>query len=246
MIIYGLIGNPLGHSFSPGYFNEKFLRENFQNKTYKLFPLNQAQDIIILLNQNPEIKGLNVTIPYKREIIDFLDELDPVAEKIGAVNTIKISRSAGSMHLKGFNTDAVGFQYSCKGLRKKIKAIVLGTGGSAQAITYVLDQLQIPFISVSRTPKKSNEIGYEDLTERLIYDHFLIINTTPLGMAPDIGTSPSFPYQYLSPDHFLYDLIYNPAETQFLKKGSKQGATIQNGQLMLELQAERSWEIWNT
>jgi len=245
MIVYGLIGNPLGHSFSPGYFNEKFLRENFQNRTYKLFPLNQAQHIITLLNQHPEILGLNVTIPFKREVIDFLDELDPVAEKIGAVNTIKIIRSAKGIYLKGYNTDAVGFQYSCIGLRKKIKAIVLGTGGSAKAITYVLNQLQIPFISVSRTPQDSNEIGYEDLNDDIIKKHQLIINTTPVGMAPSIHECPHFPFQYLSPDHFLFDLIYNPAETQFLKKGRQQGASIQNGQLMLELQAERSWEIWN-
>ena len=246
MIVYGLIGNPLGHSFSPGYFNEKFLCENLPNRQYKLFPLIHAQDIIGLLNQNPEIEGLNVTIPYKREIIDFLDELDPIAAKIGAVNTIKVIRSSKGIYLKGYNTDIVGFQYSCSGLRKKIKAIVLGTGGSAKAINFVLNQLQIPYFSVSREPKKSNEIRYDDLNEDLVKNHHLIINTTPVGMAPNIDKCPQFPFQYLSPDHFLFDLIYNPAETQFLKKGLQQGASIQNGALMLELQAERSWEIWNS
>jgi len=246
MIVYGLIGNPLGHSFSPGFFYEKFLRENLSNRQYKLFPLPHARDIIALINQNIEIEGLNVTIPYKRDVIEFLDELDPIAEKIGAVNTIKVIRSPKGIYLKGYNTDAFGFQYSCKGLQNKIKAIVLGTGGSAKAITFVLDQMEIPFISVSRVPTKSNEIGYGDLNETLIKRHLLIINTTPVGMAPDIEKSPSFPFQYLSQHHFLFDLIYNPAETQFLKKGRQQGASIQNGELMLELQAERSWEIWNS
>jgi len=241
-----LIGKPLNHSFSPAFFQEKFFCENILDSSYHLFPLNNLGDLLTLIDEHSDVDGLNVTIPYKRSIIEFLDELDPIAKKIGAVNTIKVIRSSKGIYLKGYNTDAVGFQCSCLGLRRNIKAIVMGTGGSAKAITFVLDQMKIPYISVSRAPKESNEIGYKELNETLIKRHLLIINTTPVGMVPDIENYPKFPFQYLSPDHFLFDLIYNPAETQFLKKGRQMGASIQNGQLMLELQAERSWEIWNS
>lgn len=245
MKVYGLIGNPLGHSFSPGYFNEKFLRENLPAYQYELFPLQSAVELVSVLNDHPEIYGLNVTLPFKKEVFDLMDELDPVAVAIGAVNTIKIVRSKNKLFLKGYNTDAFGFQLSCIALQNLPKAIVLGTGGSAQAVKYILWQYQILCISVSRTPSKVDEISYQDITEAMVREHPLIINTTPLGMFPNIDQCPPFPYSYLTENNFLYDLIYNPDETLFLKQGRRVGAKVQNGELMLELQAERSWEIWN-
>ncbi|MCF8364620.1 MAG: shikimate dehydrogenase [Bacteroidales bacterium] len=246
MRVFGLIGNPLGHSFSPGFFNEKFTRENLTGHIYRLFPLPNVAMIFSLLNEHPEIEGLNVTIPYKKEIIGFLDEIDPIAEKIGAVNTIRISRINRKLKLKGYNTDAFGFAHACNGLRNKPGALVLGTGGSALAVTYVLKQQQLPYISVSRVPEKTNEISYAELSKALILKHKLIINTTPLGMFPEVNRYPEIPYEFLTTSHHLFDLIYNPATTKFLEMGMINGASTQNGEMMLELQAERSWEIWNS
>ena len=245
MRIFGLIGKTLSHSFSPGFFDEKFTRENFPECTYKLFPLQDAKEIHSLIRENPEIEGLNVTIPYKKDIMPLLDEISGDAREIGAVNTIRIHRGGGKIRLEGFNTDATGFLHACTALRNRPAALVLGTGGSAAAVKYILERFQIPFLSVSRSPSGS-EIGYDDLDEKAIRKHRLIINTTPLGMYPDIDHFPPVPYQHLKSEHHLFDLIYNPAETLFLKKGEAAGARTQNGFLMLELQAERSWEIWNT
>jgi len=245
MRIFGLIGKPLTHSFSPTFFQEKFNRENITNSDYRLFPLENLTELSTLICKNPQIEGLNVTIPFKREVIALLNELDETARQISAVNTIKISRQNKSLFLKGYNTDAFGFQHACDGLHNNNKALVLGTGGSAQAVKFVLASLHIQYLLVSRNPTGVNEIGYESLSQRTLDDFRLIINTTPLGMFPNIDEAPPIPYHLLSKNHFLFDLIYNPAETLFMKKGKEAGATVQNGELMLELQAERSWEIWN-
>jgi shikimate dehydrogenase len=246
MRIFGLIGKTLEHSFSPGFFNEKFLRENHPDCSYKLFPLLSIEQIIDLAASNPEIKGFNVTIPYKQEVIPFLNEVSPDVKKLGAVNTIKIQRSAKQVKLSGFNTDTFGFQHACSGLRFRQPALILGTGGSAQAVKFVLKKFQIPFISVSRNPKGDDEISYTEVDDSIVKKHLLIINTTPLGMFPNVDAYPQIPYDLLTKNHFLYDLIYNPLETKFLRFGRLAGCQTENGQLMLELQAERSWEIWNS
>ncbi len=245
MKVFGLIGKTLGHSFSPAFFEEKFLRENIPDCRYKLFPLDEISSISDIANNNPEVKGFNVTIPYKRDVIPFLGDISPDAKKLGAVNTIKIIRTQNHLKLIGFNTDTYGFQHACTALRLRYPALVLGTGGSAQAIKFVLDNFQIPCLAVSRKPSYPGEIGYGDMDKKMLEKYRLIINTTPLGMFPDIESCPDFPYELLNQNHFLYDLIYNPTETAFLKHGRLAGCHTENGRLMLELQAERSWEIWN-
>lgn len=245
MRVFGLIGKTLEHSFSPGFFDEKFTRENVPDCTYKLFTLQDAKEIYSLIRDNPEIEGLNVTIPYKKDIMPVLDWISDDAYEIGAVNTIRIRRAGGKIRLEGFNTDATGFLHACTALRNRPAALVLGTGGSAAAVQYILKQFQIPFLSVSRNPS-GREMGYNNLNEKIVKEHQLIINTTPLGMYPDVDHFPPLPYQYFTSEHHLFDLIYNPAETLFIRKGKAAGARAQNGFLMLELQAERSWEIWNT
>lgn len=246
MRLYGLIGKTLGHSFSPGFFTEKFRSERISDSSYKLYALPKIEDVLPLVQNNPDICGLNVTIPYKQEIMPLLDEIDPIAREIGAVNTIKIIRDQHKIKLMGFNTDASGFELSCTIQPKNLKALVLGTGGSALAVKYVLNTWDVPFYSVSRTPTTTGEIGYMDLDKDLIRTHQLIINTTPLGMFPNVDAFPPIPYQFVRNQHFLYDLVYNPIETKFLKLGKAAGAATQNGLLMLKLQAEKSWEIWNS
>lgn len=245
MRIFGLIGKKLSHSFSPGFFDEKFTRENFPDCTYQLFPLQNIKDIRRLVKENPGIEGLNVTIPYKKDVLPLLDEISEEAREIGAVNTVRVERMGKKTRLKGYNTDATGFLQACHALRKRPAALVLGTGGSAGAVRYVLENSGIRYLTVSRNPSGKYEIGYRELNEKTIKKYRLIINTTPLGMYPDIESAPPIPYHCLTADHHLFDLIYNPAETMFLKKGKAAGAQIQNGLLMLELQAERAWEIWN-
>lgn len=246
MRIFGLIGKTLGHSFSPGFFEEKFLRENLPDSTYRLFPLPEISNITELAINNPEIEGFNVTIPYKQDVIPYLHEIAPDARELGAVNTIKITRTGNRVKFSGYNTDTFGFQHACAALRFRHPALILGTGGSARAVQFVLNTYQIPFLSVSRKPEQDNVLSYDDLDENILKKYRLIINTTPLGMYPKVKACPQIPYEKLSRQHFLYDLIYNPAETEFLKRGRNAGAHTQNGQLMLELQAERSWEIWNS
>jgi shikimate dehydrogenase len=238
---YGLIGYPLTHSFSKGYFSEKFEKEGIENAVYDTYPLEKINDFIPLLRNNPSLVGLNVTIPYKEAVIPYLDELSAEAKIIGAVNTIKIINGKKI----GFNSDVVGFEESLLKHLKPIhnNALVLGTGGAAKAVWFVLEKLNIPYIKVSRTANE-NAIAYKDVSEDLIKNHLLIINTTPLGMSPNLETKPEIPYQALTRNHFLYDLVYNPPRTQFLEMGQKMGATIQNGLPMLHGQAERSWEIW--
>ncbi|WKV13004.1 shikimate dehydrogenase [Marivirga harenae] len=242
MKTYGLIGFPLKHSFSGKYFSEKFKKENIQVCEYRLFPLESVGEFDELKQQ--DIAGLNVTIPYKEQIIPFLDELDEHAKSIGAVNVIQFKDGK----TKGFNSDYYGFKNSLLNFIPKkscSKALILGTGGASKAIKQVLIDLSIPFKVVSR--KAGFDYTYDDLNSKtdVIQEYHLIINTTPLGTYPNIDEKPYFPYKALSDNHYLYDLVYNPAETAFLKAGKNQGAKTINGLEMLIGQAEKSWEIWN-
>lgn len=240
---FGLLGRNIGHSFSPSYFAEKFKKEGIQNTTYELFPLEQIQDFEQLLQKN-DLAGLNVTIPYKQAIIPYLDKLSPQAKAVGAVNTIQFLDGK----LVGHNTDVYGFEQSLLSsmttTQRESKALILGTGGAALAVAYVLDQLHIPYQYVSRTPTEY-QMAYTDLDSSTLQQHLILINTTPLGMSPNVQTYPTLPYTALTNNHLLFDLIYNPLETYFLKKGKKQGTTIQNGLAMLQWQADKAWEIWN-
>ena len=243
--MYGLIGRKIGHSFSADYFNKKFERENI-NDTYKLFPLETINEFPKLLKDNPDIKGLNVTIPYKIDVISFLDSLSDEAIEIGAVNVIKVVNDKGNIYLKGYNTDSIGFKESLipllhNGIKK---ALILGTGGASKAVEYVLKQLDISYTFVSRTPS-DKELGYDDLTKDVINDNLLIINTTPLGMYPDIDNCPPIPYEYLTDKHICFDVIYNPEETEFMKRAKEKKATVKNGLEMLHKQAIAAWAIWN-
>ncbi len=259
---YGLIGFPLGHSFSEKYFTEKFEKANLKNYQYSLFPLENIQDFPKLLVNDRDLYGINVTIPHKIEVMQFLDELDPAAKEIGAVNCIKIlhgdtvkSMFSGELctlnptkyKLVGYNTDAYGFDKSIAPFLKSHhkKALILGNGGAARAIKYVLKQRKIEFKFVSRNPDK-DMFGYGDLNESVMKEYQIIINTSPVGTYPNQDTFPAIPYQFLTDKHLLYDLVYNPEETVFLTKGKEQGASIKNGYQMLELQAEKSWEIWQS
>lgn len=238
---FGLLGKNISYSFSEGYFAKKFEELGLLDHSYENFDLQDIDEFSSVLAQD-HLTGLNVTIPYKQAVIPFLDELDPKAEKIGAVNTIQFSPSG----LKGFNTDAYGFQKSLEPyLRPHHKnALILGTGGASKAIRFVLNELGIANTNVSRH-KKQNQYTYEELNEQVIKDNQLIINCTPLGTYPDIEDKPKLPYKHIGAGHLLYDLIYNPEKTAFLSKGESQGATICNGLKMLEGQAEKAWEIWN-
>lgn len=240
--MYGIIGRSLKHSFSPRYFNALFKKLQIHEE-YFAFPLNKVDEFPELLFTHPSLHGLNVTAPFKESIIPFLTELDTDAKAIGAVNCIKIKEGK----LKGYNTDFIGFTNSLMPLLKAAShqsALILGTGGASKAISYALKSLDINFQYVSRT-KRNHFICYDDLTEDVISKNTLIINTTPLGTDPEIDHCPDIPYNYLTKNHLLYDLIYNPEETLFLKKGAEQGATIKNGYEMLIAQAEASWGIWN-
>ncbi|MGB6083474.1 shikimate dehydrogenase family protein [Moheibacter sp.] len=235
---FGLIGKNIAYSFSESYFHDKFRKENITNSTYQLFDLKSISEVEELF-QTKELKGFNVTIPYKEEIIPYLDELSPEAQKIGAVNCVKIQNNKKI----GFNTDAFGFENSLKPLLEKHhqKALILGDGGAAKAVKFALTKLDIEFKSVTR----KGELKFSDLNQEIISTHQLIINCTPVGTFPDLETSPDIPYEFLTDSHLLYDLIYNPEKTKFLQLGETQGAKIKNGYEMLVLQAEKSWEIWS-
>lgn len=243
---FGLIGFPLSHSFSPDYFNNKFKQLGI-DASYQAFPLKNIAELSTVLNNYKELEGLNVTIPYKESVIPLLHELSDEAQKIGAVNCIKIYNKNTQLFLKGFNTDAIGFEKSLKPLLKNhhTHALVLGNGGAAKAVIYVLKKLNILFKLVVRNASKKNEITYSELNKEIIQNHPLIINTTPLGTFPDVEKYPEIGYEHMTESHLLYDLIYNPEESVFLKKGKIQGAQIKNGYEMLLLQAEASWDIWN-
>lgn len=244
---YGLIGFPLTHSFSKRFFTEKFEKENV-DASYENFEIEEISWFPEVVRNNPELIGLNVTIPHKQGVIPFLDELDEAAEKVGAVNTVKISRQGEHIHLKGFNTDTWGFETTLKPLLKShhTKALILGTGGASKAIKYVLNKLGIGFISASIEELQENEIRYEDIDEKMLAERLLIINATPLGTYPKVETFPPIPYEFLTEKHLLFDLVYNPEITQFMEKGKNKGAVVKNGYEMLVQQALKSYEIWNT
>jgi shikimate dehydrogenase len=241
MKVYGLIGYPLSHSFSKGFFAEKFAREGIKACIYESFPIPGIDELPALLAQQPDIQGLNVTIPYKEVVIPYLDELSPAAAQMKAVNCIHFKDGRKIGH----NTDAIGFSRSLAPLLKPHhnKALVLGTGGAAKAVQFVLESLHIPYKLVSRQAT-AGTISYEQLDAVTMASHTLIINTTPLGMYPNVEAAPAIPYDQLTDQHLLYDLIYNPAVTAFLQQGADKGATVKNGHEMLILQAEASWEIW--
>lgn len=242
---YGLIGFPLGHSFSRNFFNEKFENEGIKAK-YINFEIPQIEDLPEILASNPELKGLNVTIPYKQKVMAYLDELSPEAKAIGAVNVIRVSHKGKDVVLKGFNSDVIGFTRSIEPMLEPAhkKALILGTGGASKAIEYGLKTLGLETLFVSRT-KKENTITYEEVTPEIIKEYNVIVNCTPLGMYPKADTCPDIPYEAMDGHTILYDLIYNPDETLFLTKGVKYGATTKNGLEMLLLQAFASWEFWN-
>lgn len=240
---FGLIGYPLSHSFSKGYFTEKFQKENITDCQYDVFPLEKIEDFVELCRQHKNLAGLNVTIPYKEKIIPLLSGLNEEANAIGAVNTIKFV--GGKMI--GYNTDCYGFEMSLKPLLlpHHTSALLLGTGGASKAVEYVLRKLGIEYQYVSRT-KNEKTISYEELNKDIISRTSLIVNCTPLGMYPNVDAAPDIPYNFITNNHLLYDLIYNPEETRFLKEGKARGAQTKNGLEMLYLQAEKSWAIWNT
>lgn len=249
--VYGLIGFPLIHSFSRTFFNQKFKAEHI-NARYENFEIPTIEDFPTLLGKTAFLSGLNVTIPYKEKIIPYLDELDALAARAGAVNVIKIIRGKkgklyDDIRLKGFNSDVAGFTDSLRPLinNARTKALVLGTGGAAKAVCVGLEMLSVEAVKVSRT-KKTGVLTYGELTREIIEQHKIIVNTTPLGMYPHVDECPAIPYEFLTPEHLCYDLLYNPDVTLFMRKASRQGAEVKNGLEMLLLQAFISWDIWNS
>ena len=246
--MYGLIGYPLQHSFSSKYFNNKFRQEGI-DAAYLNFEIEDLSELRRILVFNPHLKGLNVTIPYKEDVIAFLDNISPEAKRIGAVNVIKIERGFGNTYgykLKGYNTDYIGFKNSIAPFinpEHHTGALVLGTGGASKAVCCALEELGIGWTYVSRNPKEG-VFTYDGLTPEILANNKIIVNTTPLGTFPNVEEAPNIPYQALTDQHLLYDLVYNPSETAFLKKGLAMGATIKNGEEMLQLQATASWDIW--
>jgi len=243
---FGLIGYPLGHSFSKKYFTDKFHNEHIIDCLYENYPLTDISQIRELLINEPELKGLNVTIPYKTDIIKYLSHVSPEASEIGAVNVVKIITAGEKTELFGFNSDITGIRDSLNPyLNKDLKyALVLGTGGSSKAVCFVLRKLGLKVILVSRN-RNAGTITYSDINSDLLNESGLIVNTTPLGMYPNIDTFPDIDYRLLGKKHILFDLVYNPEITTFLRKGSKPGCSVISGLKMLKSQAERSWEIWN-
>lgn len=242
----GLIGYPLGHSFSKKFYHEKFKKENIQGIDYDLYAIPDIKDFQRLYLDDHSFYGFNVTIPHKQAVLHYIDELSDEALEMQAVNCIRIEQREGKPFLKGFNTDAYGFEESIKPLLKPYhkQALVLGNGGAAKAVFYSLKKLNIPFKVVSRT-LTNGDLTYEQLNEELVQQHQLIINCSPIGSFPDVDNAPQIPYEGVTENHLLYDLIYNPEETEFLKRGRIKGAATKNGYEMLLLQAEKNWEIWN-
>jgi shikimate dehydrogenase len=239
---YGLLGRDISYSFSRGYFTDFFQKKGLHNCSYENFDLRYISDLETILKEYPELRGLNVTIPYKEEIIPYLHTLDPEAATIGAVNTIKFTKTG----LKGYNTDGYGFLRSLEPFLAKQShkhAIILGTGGASKAIAHILHTLDINYHFVSRNPE-NDQWGYEMLSNDVMEQHTLIINCTPVGTHPRITEKPMIPYASLGPEHLLYDLVYNPEKSAFLQEGEKRGTAICNGLSMLRHQAQKSWEIW--
>lgn len=260
MTEYGLIGRVIGHSYSAKYFNEKFLREDIQ-AVYKLFPLATIDLFPTLLDEHPDLVGLNVTIPYKVEVIRYLDALSDEAEAIGAVNVIKITQKDGKRYLKGYNSDAYGFKESMKNVLARVEnnenkdnyghndnignALILGTGGASRAVDWSMKQLGFTTQLVGRKHKE-NCISYDELAPEIVADAKVVVNCTPLGTSPDVNTAAPFPYQYLHKGQICFDLVYNPAETLFMKICKAHGCTVSNGLEMLRLQAVGAWGIWES
>ncbi|MCD7973817.1 MAG: shikimate dehydrogenase [Candidatus Azobacteroides sp.] len=241
---YGLIGYPLTHSFSKGYFNNKFESEGL-NAEYVNFEIPSIKEFKALIAENPDLKGLNVTIPYKEQVIKYLDDLSEGVKEIGAVNVIKFIPTKNGIKLKGYNSDIIGFMDSLEPILEAYhkKALILGTGGAAKAVAYALKNMEITPTYVSRKPSKG-QLAYEDLTEETMKENTIIVNATPLGMYPNMDEAPDIPYQYLTSKHLLYDLLYNPDVTRFMELGKEQGASVKNGLEMLLLQAFAAWNIW--
>lgn len=242
---YGLIGYPLGHSFSRTYFNQKFEDEGL-DATYENYEIATVDALPEVIDTNPELKGLNVTIPYKEKVMEYLDTVSPEARSIGAVNVIKITRQEGKTTLKGFNSDVIGFTQSIEPMLEKYhkKALILGTGGASKAVDFALKSLGLDTLKVSRSQKEGT-IQYKDVTAEIVEEYNVIVNCTPCGMYPKTEECPALPYEALDGKNILYDLIYNPDTTLFIKKGKEHGATVKNGLEMLLLQAFASWEFWN-
>lgn len=242
---FGIIGYPLGHSFSPGYFNEKFQNEGI-DAIYEKYELPVITDLQAIIDYTQDLCGFNVTIPYKEKVMSYLDVISPEARAIGAVNVVKVTNKDGKKHLEGYNSDLIGFTRSIQPLLEAHhkKALVLGTGGASKAVMYGLHKLGIETMLVSRY-QKNNTIQYEQIDEEVMKEYTVIVNCTPCGMVPHFDECPAIPYCHITPKHLLFDLIYNPDETLFLKNGREQGAVTKNGLEMLLLQAEGAWEIWN-
>lgn len=244
--LFGLIGYPLSHSFSETYFTEKFKRESISDARYQLFPIERIELLPELLKEQPQLKGLNVTIPFKEAVLPFLHQLDPVAEKVKAVNCIRIDEG----RLTGFNTDVFGFKQSIKPFLESHheRALIFGTGGASKAVVHVLEEIGIDCYFVTRdkqTLQGKKGFDYEELNEYVLNAFKLLVNTTPVGMYPTISEFLPLPYEFIGPSHLVYDLIYNPEQTELLKKAKQQGATTLNGLSMLKQQAEEAWRIWN-
>lgn len=244
---YGIIGYPLGHSASQNFFNKKFAEEGIDAEYFK-YQIPDISDFPDIIKSNPELRGMNVTIPYKEQIISYLDELDDDTRQIGAVNVIKFIREGNNLKLKGYNSDLVGFQESIKPLLKEHhkKALILGTGGASKAVRQGLKNLGLDYKFVSRAKNMENTISYKDLTPDIISEYTVIVNTSPVGTFPNVDECPDIPYQWIDGRHLFYDLVYNPSATKFLKLAAKQGAEVKNGEEMLKLQAIAAWEIWNS
>ena len=242
---FGIIGFPLGHSFSPDYFNKKFRELNLHSYNYLAFPLEDISILPKMIEQNPLLLGLSITIPHKESVLQFLDFKSKVVEEIGACNCIKIIRKPNKIQLHGFNTDVIGFEKSLLNFigNFRPKALILGSGGASKAAQFVLRKIGIDFKVVSRA-KYDNRLFYNEINQTILDEFHLIINTTPLGMLPNIDSKPEIPYRFLTPNHFLFDMVYNPEETAFLKEGRIGGTKIKNGLEMLHFQAEAAWNIW--
>lgn len=248
MKTYGLIGYRLGHSFSRRFFTEKFEKENLPDHEYLNFELDTIHEFPSIFKQGKTICGLNCTIPYKQEIMAFMDEIDPEAAQIGAVNTVKVTKKNDIPFLKGYNTDLYGFEHSIASMLepKHRRALILGTGGASKAVKFFFEKAGIQYKSATTKPHLGdNELNYSEIDATVMNEYLILVNATPLGMYPNTNTCPDLPYDLITPDHILYDLVYNPEETLFLSKGKDKGAKTKNGLEMLHLQALRAWEIWN-
>jgi shikimate dehydrogenase len=249
MKTFGLIGHRLGHSFSKNFFTAKFIQENLPDYEFLNFELDHINEFPGIFDLGKNICGLTCTIPYKQQIMPFLDEIDSEAAQIGAVNTVKVNYQNDKRILKGFNTDLFGFENSLRPMleEKHQKALILGTGGASKAIKFLFDRMNISYLSATTKEQLGEkEIRYNQLSDELMKEYLIVINATPLGTFPKVDECPAIPYQSITPDHVLFDLVYNPEETLFLKKGKAQGARTKNGLEMLHLQALRAWEIWNS